>query len=99
MGAELTEHLGYEPHEEPPGGAGNTRNGSTPKTLETEQGPVRIEQPRDRNGSFEPEIVKKGQRRFEGFDEKIVAMYARGLTTRDIEAHLSRSTVSTSGAT
>jgi putative transposase len=88
MSAELTEHLGYEPHQEPPGGAGNTRNGSTGKTLATEQGPVRIETPRDRNGSFEPQIVRKGQRRFEGFDDKILALYSRGLSTRDIEAHL-----------
>jgi putative transposase len=60
----------------------------TPKTLQTEQGPVRIAAPRDRQGTFEPPIVRKGQRRFEGFDDKIVAMYARGMTTRDIEAHL-----------
>src|SRR5213592_549301 len=88
MSAELTEHLGYEPHQEPPGGTGNTRNGSTAKTLATEHGPVRIETPRDRKGSFEPQIIRKGQRRFEGFDEKILALYARGLSTRDIEAHL-----------
>jgi putative transposase len=88
MSAELTEHLGYEPHQEPPGGAGNTRNGSPPKTLVTEQGPVAIKSPRDRNGSFEPRIVRKGQRRFEGFDDKILALYSRGLSTRDIEAHL-----------
>jgi transposase-like protein len=81
-------HLGYEPHQEPPGGAGNTRNGSTPKTLITEQGEVRIETPRDRNGTFEPRIVRKRQRRFEGFDDKILALYSRGLSTRDIEAHL-----------
>src|SRR5919198_2262944 len=86
--AELTEHLGYEPHQEPPGGVGNTRNGSTPKTLATEQGPVAIRTPRDRNGSFKPQLVRKGQRRFEGFDDKILALYARGLSTRDIEAHL-----------
>src|SRR5919108_2243166 len=88
MSAELTEHLGYERHQEPPGGAGNTRNGSTAKTLATEHGPVRIETPRDRAGSFEPQLVGKGQRRFEGFDDKILALYARGLSTRDIEAHL-----------
>jgi putative transposase len=88
MSAELTEHLGYEPHQEPPGGVGNTRNGSTAKTLATEHGPVRIETPRDRKGSFEPQIVRKGQRRFEGFDDKILALYSRGLSTRDIEAHL-----------
>lgn len=88
MSAELTEHLGYEPHQEPPGGTGNTRNGSTGKTLATEHGSVRIETPRDRRGSFEPQIVRKGQRRFEGFDDKILALYSRGLSTRDIEAHL-----------
>src|SRR4051812_30210835 len=77
MSAELTEHLGYEPHREPPGGTGNTRNGSTGKTLATEQGPVRIETPRDRKGSFEPQIVRKGRRRFEGFDDKILALYSR----------------------
>src|SRR5215210_3922808 len=88
LSAELTEHLGYEPYQEPPGGSGNTRNGSTAKTLATEHGPVRIEAPRDRRGSFEPQIVRKGQRRFEGFDEKILALYSRGLSTRDIEAHL-----------
>jgi putative transposase len=85
---ELTDHLGYEPHQEPPGGVGNTRNGSTPKTLITEQGEVRIETPRDRKGTFEPQIVRKRQRRFEGFDDKILALYGRGLSTRDIEAHL-----------
>jgi putative transposase len=88
MEVELTDHLGYEPHQEPPGGAGNTRNGSTPKTLITEHGPVDIRTPRDRDGSFEPKIVRKRQRRFEGFDEKILALYARGMSTRDIEAHL-----------
>ncbi len=88
MEVELTDHLGYEPHAEPPGGTGNTRNGSTPKTLATEHGPVRIDTPRDRDGSFEPKIVRKRQRRFRGFDEKILALYSRGLSTRDVEAHL-----------
>jgi putative transposase len=88
MEVELTDHLGFEPHQEPPGGAGNTRNGSTPKTLITEQGEVRIDTPRDRAGTFEPQIVRKRQRRFEGFDDKILALYSRGLSTRDIEAHL-----------
>jgi len=85
---ELTDHVGYEPHQEPPGGAGNTRNGSTPKTLITEHGRVGIDAPRDRDGSFSPKIVRKRQRRFEGFDEKILALYSRGLSTRDIEAHI-----------
>src|SRR5213082_1178185 len=88
MEVELTDHLGYEPHQEPPGGAGNTRNGSTPKTLVTDHGPVPIDTPRDRDGSFEPKIVRKRQRRFEGFDEKILALYSRGLSVRDVQAHL-----------
>src|SRR6188472_3782845 len=85
---ELTDHLGYEPHCEPPGGTGNQRNGTTPKTLITEHGKVQVDAPRDRDGSFEPKIVKKRQRRFVGFDDKILALYSRGLSTRDIEAHL-----------
>src|SRR5579871_2630922 len=88
MEVELTDHLGYEPHQEPPGGAGNTRNGSMSKTLITEQGEVQVNTPRDRAGTFEPQIVRKRQRRFEGFDDKILALYSRGLSTRDIEAHL-----------
>jgi putative transposase len=88
MEVELTDHLGFEAHQEPLGGTGNTRNGSTDKTLITEHGAVRIEAPRDRAGTFDPQIVRKRQRRFEGFDEKILALYSRGLSTRDIEAHL-----------
>jgi putative transposase len=88
LGVELSEHLGYERHAEPPGGAGNTRNGTTAKTLITDQGQVPIDAPRDRDGSFQPQIVRKRQRRFRGFDDKILALYSRGLSTRDIEAHL-----------
>ena len=88
MAAELTEHLGYERGEAPPGGVGNARNGMTAKTIHTEHGSVRVEQPRDRKGSFEPQIVPKHQRRFEGFDDKIIAMYGRGMSVRDIQAHL-----------
>jgi putative transposase len=88
LSAELTEHLGYAPHQEPPGGTDNARNGATPKTLVTEHGPVPIKTPRDRKSTFEPQLVRKGQRRVEGFDDKILALYARGLSTRDIEAHL-----------
>ena len=88
MDAELTEHVGYEPHCEPPGGAGNQRNGTSPKTLICEHGKVPIQAPRDRDGSFAPQIVKKGQRRFQGFDEKILALYSRGLSVRDIRAHM-----------
>jgi putative transposase len=88
MEVELTDHLGYEHGQAPPGGAGNTRNGSTPKMLVTEHGPVGLDTPRDRDGTFEPKIVRKRQRRFEGFDEKIIALYSRGLSTRDIQAYL-----------
>jgi putative transposase len=88
LAAELTDHLGYEHGAAPPGGVGNARNGTTPKTVHTGHGSVRIEQPRDRQGSFEPQIVKKHQRRFEGFDDKIIAMYGRGMSVRDIQAHL-----------
>src|SRR5206468_4578998 len=88
LAAELTEHLGYERHAEPPGGAGNTRNGAPPKTVLTDQGPVRVRSPRDRNGTFEPKIVAKRQTRWVGFDEKVIALYARGLTVREIQGHL-----------
>jgi putative transposase len=88
MDAELTDHLGYERGHAPPGGTGNSRNGSTPKTLHTDHGSVAIHTPRDRVGSFEPQIVRKHQRRFDGFDDKIVALYARGMSVRDIQAHL-----------
>jgi len=88
MEVELGDHLGYEPHAEPPGGIGNTRNGTTSKRLITEHGEVQINAPRDRVGSFEPQIVRKRQRRFEGFDDKILALYSRGMSTRDISAHL-----------
>jgi putative transposase len=88
MAAELSEHLGYEHGEAPPGGTGNARNGMTPKTIHTGHGSVRIEQPRDRQGSFEPQIVPKHQRRLAGFDDKIIAMYGRGMSVRDIQAHV-----------
>jgi putative transposase len=86
--AELTEHLGYELAAEPPEGRPNRRNGLSSKTLITDHGPVEVELPRDREGSFEPQIVPKHQRRFAGFDDKIVSMYARGMSTREISKHL-----------
>jgi putative transposase len=88
LGAELADHLGYEHGEQPPSDEQNRRNGTTPKTLATPHGQVRVEVPRDRGGSFEPRIVAKHQRRFEGFDDKIVALYAGGMTTRQIQRHL-----------
>jgi putative transposase len=89
LGTELTEHLGYEPGAPEGAGTGNSRNGTSPKTLLTEQGEIPIEVPRDRAGTFEPKLVKKHQRRFDGFDEKILSMYARGMTVREIQEHLS----------
>jgi len=86
--AELTAHLGYEPGRAPAGGAGNSRNGQPLKTVITDQGPLRVRSPRDRKGTFEPEIVKKRQTRWVGFDEKVVSLYARGLTVREIQGHL-----------
>ncbi len=89
LSAELTHHLGYPPGTEKPEGAGNHRNGMSGKTVLTEEGPLRIEIPRDRNGSFEPLLIPKHERRFTGFDDKIVAMYARGMTVREIQGFLS----------
>jgi putative transposase len=89
MEAELTDHLGYESHAAEGRGTGNSRNGKGKKTLQTEQGPIPIEVPRDRNGTFQPQLVKKHQRRFDGFDDKILAMYARGMSVRDIQGQLS----------
>ena len=88
MGAELTDHLGYAKHEAAGRNSGNSRNGSSPKTLKGEFGEMPLAVPRDRNGTFEPQIVGKGQRRFEGFDQAIISLYSRGLTTREIEGHL-----------
>src|SRR5437899_249992 len=88
MSAELSDHLGYGLGEEPAPGQPNRRNGSSSKALITDHGPVPVELPRDREGSFEPQIVPKHQRRFAGFDDKIVSMYARGMTTREISKHL-----------
>ena len=88
-GAELEQHLGYPPGAEPGGGQSNRRNGTSSKTLRTVDGPVRVELPRDRDASFEPRIVPKHARSFDGFDEQILALYAGGMTTRDIQRHLS----------
>lgn len=88
MSAEMDHHLGYSKHSPAGKNSGNSRNGKSKKTIITEQGEVPIEIPRDRNGEYEPQIVKKHQRRFEGFDDKIISMYGRGMTTRDIQGHL-----------
>jgi len=88
MGAELTHHLGYEKGDPAGRGTGNHRNGTYPKTVLTEDGAVEIEVPRDRAGTFEPQIVPKGETRLDGFDAKIISLYARGLTVREIQGHL-----------
>jgi transposase-like protein len=89
LAGELTDHLGYPPGQAPPGGAGNMRNGATPKTVATDLGPVSVQTPRDRQGSFEPQLVAKRQRRLAGLDEKILGLYAGGMSVRDISSHLS----------
>jgi putative transposase len=88
MKAELTHHLGYEKNAPEGRGRGNSRNGKSRKKLKGDFGEIDIEVPRDREGQFEPKIVPKHQRRFDGFDDKILSMYARGMTTREIQGHL-----------
>jgi transposase-like protein len=88
LGEELTGHLGYDKHDPAGRGSGNSRNGSTPKRLLTEVGGIELDVPRDRNGTFRPQIVRKGQSRLDGFNDRIIALYARGMSTRDIRAHL-----------
>jgi transposase-like protein len=88
MEAELTGHLVYEKHDRGEKTNANRRNGKMAKELRTDSGPMSIEVPRDREGAFEPVIVPKHQREFKGFDEKILSMYAPGLTTRQIQEHL-----------
>lgn len=91
MAAEMNLHLGYRPGEDKPEGQANERNGASGKTVLTEHGPVRVELPRDRDGSFAPILVPKHERRFTGFDDRIVAMYARGMSVREIQAFLAES--------
>jgi putative transposase len=88
LGAELTEHLGYEKGDPAGSGTGNSRNGYGLKTVSTASGPVQIQVPRDRQGTFEPRIVPKNARRLGNINDMILSLYSRGMTTRDIEAHL-----------
>ena len=81
---EMTEHLGYAKNDAAGTNSGNNRNGITRKTLKGDFGQVELETPRDRNGEFEPQLIKKNQTRWTGFDDKILSMYARGMTTREI---------------
>src|ERR1700761_1722621 len=85
---EMTERLGYAKHDPAGANSGNSRNGVTRKTLKGDFGEVELETPRDRNGEFEPQIIQKNQTRWTGFDDKILSMYARGMTTREIQGHL-----------
>ena len=88
MEAELSAHLGYAPHARHGTEDTNARNGKGHKTVQTDTGPMALEVPRDRNGSFAPQLVPKRQRRLEGFDDKVLSLYARGLSTREIQGHL-----------
>src|SRR5262245_23489418 len=88
LGAELTSHLRYAPRTPKPEEVANHRNGTTDKTVLTDDGPVDIEVPRDRQGTFEPQLIPKHERRFTGFDDKILALYARGMTVREIQGFL-----------
>lgn len=88
MSAELTEHLGYSKHDPAGNNSGNSRNGATTKTLKGDFGEMPLDTPRDRKGTFEPKIIGKGQTRFTGFDDKIISMYSRGMSTREIQGHL-----------
>ncbi len=90
LAAELTDHLGYESGDPAGRGSPNSRNGHTPKTVQSEVGPVGLEVPRDRQSSFEPRLVPKGERRLRGLDDMIISLYAGGMTVRDIQAHLAR---------
>jgi putative transposase len=90
LAAELTDHLGYHKHDRAGVGSGNSRNGSTPKRLGTEVGDLDLATPRDRNGTFEPQLVPKGARRVGGLSDMIISLYAGGMTIRDIQAHLER---------
>ena len=89
MGGELTHHLGYPAGGTKPEATSNQRNGTSGKTVLTDDGPLTLDLPRDRDGSFEPRLIAKHERRFTGFDDKIIALYARGLTVREIQAFLS----------
>jgi len=88
LGAELTHHLGYSKGDAPPAEQSNHRNGTSPKTVLTDGGSLDLAIPRDREGSFEPQLIAKGERRFQGFDAKVIAMYARGMTVREIQGYL-----------
>lgn len=88
MAAEMTEHVGYDKHDASGNNSGNSRNGKSAKTIKGTFGELALETPRDRNGTFEPQIIEKHQTRFTGFDKNILSLYSRGLSTREIQQHL-----------
>jgi len=90
MSVEMSHHLGYKPGQDKPEGQSNERNGASGKTVLTDKGAVRIEVPRDGAGSFEPILIPKHERRLTGFDDKIIAMYARGMSVREIQGFIAR---------
>ena len=85
---EMTHHLGYEKHSSAGQNSGNSRNGKSSKTIKGKRGQMQIDVPRDRASEFTPQLIKRGQTRFDGFDDKIISMYSRGMTCREIKAHL-----------
>ena len=87
LDAEMDHHLGYAKHDPKGKNTGNSRNGKSRKTVRSIHGDMELDIPRDREGEFEPQLVKKGERQLNGFDDRIVSLYARGMTTRDIQAH------------
>src|SRR6266487_4952745 len=88
MAAEMTEHVGYDKHDAAGNNSGNSRNGKSAKTIKGTFGELALETPRDRNGTFEPQIIEKHQTRFTGFDKNILSLYSRGLSTREIQQHI-----------
>ena len=91
LNAEMEQHLGYAKHALEGKNSGNSRNGKTSKKIRSVHGEIELDIPRDRNGSFEPKLVKKGEKQLNGFDDRIISLYARGMSTRDIQAHFEES--------
>lgn len=85
---EMDHHLGYEKHDVLGYGSGNSRNGCSEKTVKGDRGKMRVKIPRGRKGDFDPILIKKGESRIEGFDDKVISMYSRGMSTREIQSHL-----------
>ena len=91
LNAEMEQHLGYAKHAPEGKNSGNSRNGKSSKKVRSVHGEIELDIPRDRSGSFEPKLIKKGEKQLNGFDDRIISLYARGMTTRDIQAHFEES--------